>query len=94
MKSEERVKRRESGLRLRLGSPSKRKARHTASSGGTEEKWVYKGHVDLVDLEVIVSPARDVGDERRLEILSPFNSFAVYAGKFNFALLHNRWRTR
>ncbi|EPQ60193.1 hypothetical protein GLOTRDRAFT_67584 [Gloeophyllum trabeum ATCC 11539] len=59
-------------------SPSKRKVARHASSG-MEEKWVYKGHVDLVDLDVVVSPTRDVGDERRFEVLSPEASFAVYA---------------
>ena len=75
----EALKRKESVLRFRLhGSPAKRKARHASS--GTDERWVYKGFVDLVDVEVVVPPVREAGDERRLEILSPRQSFAVYGG--------------
>lgn len=44
-----------------------------------EGRWWYKGKVDLVDLEVVVSSAGDVGEERRLELLSPGESFAAYA---------------
>ncbi|KDQ62948.1 hypothetical protein JAAARDRAFT_28919 [Jaapia argillacea MUCL 33604] len=58
-------------------SPTKKKTRYASS--GAEERWVYKGHVDLVDLEVVVSPPREPGEERRFEILSPSTSFAVYA---------------
>lgn len=50
------------------------------ASSGQEERWVYKGRAELVDLEVVVSPLRDPGDERRLEVLSPEQSFALYAG--------------
>ncbi|KAK7695228.1 hypothetical protein QCA50_002418 [Cerrena zonata] len=70
------MKRRESGLKLKLSSPSKKKIRHASS--GTEDRWVYKGHLDLVDLEVVVATSRDAGDERRLEVLSPQKSFALY----------------
>ena len=44
-----------------------------------EGKWWYKGRVDLVDLEIVSGSAGDIGDERRLEFLSPEASFAVYA---------------
>lgn len=75
----EAMKRKESGLKFRLhASPAKRKSRYASS--GTDERWVYKGFVDLVDMEVVVPPAREAGDERRLEILSPQQSFAVYGG--------------
>ncbi|TFK56922.1 hypothetical protein OE88DRAFT_73335 [Heliocybe sulcata] len=60
-------------------SPSRKKKVARYASSGMEEKWVYKGHVDLVDLDVVVSPTREVGDERRFEVLSPEASFAVYA---------------
>ncbi|KAJ3575572.1 hypothetical protein NP233_g1000 [Leucocoprinus birnbaumii] len=45
-----------------------------------EERWIYKGQVSLVDIEVIVVPSREEGDERRLEVLSPGSSFVLYAG--------------
>lgn len=60
--------------------PSNMVRRH-ASSGNGEERWVYKGRAELVDLEVIVSPPREDGEERRFEILSPEGSFVLYAGK-------------
>ena len=66
-------------LRSAPTTPTKRKAR--PASNGTEEKWVYKGKADLVDLEVVVSRPVEDGEERRLEVLSPEISFALYAGK-------------
>lgn len=45
-----------------------------------EEKWIFKGQVSLVDVEVIVVPPREEGDERKLEVLSPAGSFVLYAG--------------
>lgn len=72
------LRRKESVLKFRLPVSPKRKARHASS--GTDERWVYKGYVDLVDVEVIVSPPREADDERRFELLSPQQSFAVYAG--------------
>ncbi|KAF9459286.1 hypothetical protein BDZ94DRAFT_1224932 [Collybia nuda] len=53
--------------------------RRHASSGNGEERWVYKGRAELVDLEVVVSPPRDLGDERRFEVLGPEGSFVLYA---------------
>lgn len=44
-----------------------------------EERWLFIGSVDLVDVEVVVAPFREPGDESRLEILSPEASFAIYA---------------
>lgn len=70
------MKRKESGLKLKLSSPSKKKIRHASS--GAEDRWVYKGHLDLVDLEVVLATAGEPGDERRLEVLSPQRSFALY----------------
>jgi len=56
---------------------SRSKARYP--SNGTEEKWVYKGHVELVDIDVVVPPALETNQDHRLEILSPHSSFALYA---------------
>ncbi|KAJ7483408.1 hypothetical protein FB451DRAFT_1350552 [Mycena latifolia] len=59
---------------------SRMKRRRNASSGTTEEgRWIYKGRVELVDLEVVVTPPREVGEERRFEVLSPEGSFVLYA---------------
>ncbi|KAJ7604394.1 hypothetical protein FB45DRAFT_957079 [Roridomyces roridus] len=60
---------------------SRMKRRRNASAGGTEEgRWVYKGRASLVDLEVVVvTPPREVGEERRFEVLSPEGSFVLYA---------------
>lgn len=73
------IQRKESLLKLLGGSPSKKKSRNASS--GTEDRWLYKGHLDLVDLEVVVPPFVDHGDDHRFEILSPQTSFAVYAGR-------------
>jgi FYVE/RhoGEF/PH domain-containing protein 5/6 len=43
------------------------------------DKFVYKGRVELVDIEVVVGSALE--DERRFEVLSPEGSFVTYTGK-------------
>ena len=48
--------------------------------GSTDERWVYKGRLDLVDVEVVVSSEWG-GEQRRFEVLSPEGSFALYAGE-------------
>ncbi|KAH9479756.1 FYVE, RhoGEF and PH domain-containing protein 6 [Psilocybe cubensis] len=50
--------------------PSKR----TVSS---DDKWVYKGRVELVDVQIVVGSALE--DERKFEVLSPEGSFLLYA---------------
>jgi hypothetical protein len=78
-------------------APALPSRRHINTSDGTgiEEKWVYKGRAELVDLEVIVSPGVEgmreregegfsEGWERRFEVLSPEGSFVVYACEFLF----------
>ncbi|KIP04169.1 hypothetical protein PHLGIDRAFT_494233 [Phlebiopsis gigantea 11061_1 CR5-6] len=62
----------------KLNSPTQRKKRPSSSSG-TEEKWTYKGHIDLVDLQVILGASSEPKEELRFEVLSPRKSFAVYA---------------
>jgi len=57
--------------------PSRSRARYPSS--GSEEKWVYKGHVELVDIDVVVPPALETNQDHRFEILSPHSSFALYA---------------
>lgn len=77
MEAEGKMRRRDSILKLRLPtSASKKKVRH--ASNGSEERWVYKGHLDLVNLDVVVPASRDSFDNRRLDILSPHSSFSVY----------------
>ncbi|KAL0955221.1 hypothetical protein HGRIS_004123 [Hohenbuehelia grisea] len=53
--------------------------RQPSAAGGAEERWVYKGHTNLVDLEIIVSPLHEDDEERRFEVLSPGGSFVLYA---------------
>ncbi|KAF8586112.1 hypothetical protein K439DRAFT_1646365 [Ramaria rubella] len=49
-------------------------------STSAEERWNFKGRAELVDLEVVVSPAgRDESEHTRFDVLSPEISFAVYA---------------
>ena len=67
--------------------PSKGKARYPSSSA--EEKWIYKGHIDLVDIDVVVTPALDTNQDHRLEIHSPHSSFTLYACEYQ---LHHHTR--
>jgi hypothetical protein len=53
--------------------------------GSNDDRFLYKGRVDLVDLEVVVGSALE--DERRFEVLSPEGSFVVYAGEGAFLIL-------
>ena len=60
--------------------PLRGKTRYPSS--GTEEKWIYKGHIELVDIDVVVAPALEANQNYRLEILSPHSSFALYACEY------------
>ncbi|KAI8981319.1 hypothetical protein BD414DRAFT_492311 [Trametes punicea] len=71
------VKRRQSLLQLKLSGSPKKKVRQASS--GVDDRWIYKGHVELVDLEVVVSVPAANTPERGFELLSPHQSFAVYA---------------
>lgn len=64
-------------LGMKLGA---KKRLSTTGGGGADERWVYKGHIDLVDLEVVLGAAGEAGEQLRLEVLSPRVSFALYAG--------------
>jgi FYVE/RhoGEF/PH domain-containing protein 5/6 len=57
--------------------PLRNKGRYPSS--GAEEKWIYKGHIELVDINVVVPPALEMSQDHRLDILSPHFSFALYA---------------
>ncbi|KAI0756183.1 hypothetical protein C8Q80DRAFT_1127112 [Daedaleopsis nitida] len=71
------LRKRQSLLQLKLNGSPRRKRQ---ASSGVDDRWVYKGHVELVDLEVVVStPAMGDSPERGFELLSPHQSFAVYA---------------
>lgn len=61
-------------------SPTKMKKRQ-ASHASCDERWWFKGKAELVDIEIVVTPPTEVGEECRLEVWSPEGSFAVYAGK-------------
>jgi FYVE, RhoGEF and PH domain containing 5/6 len=76
-----------------LHPPALPSRRHSTNRDtiGAEERWMYKGRAELVDLEIIVSPGVGInsegcggGRESRLEVLSPEGSFVVYAGEFMF----------
>jgi FYVE, RhoGEF and PH domain containing 5/6 len=60
--------------------PNRTKKRQT-SSASCDDRWWFKGKAELVDLEIVVTPPTEVGEEYRLEVWSPEGSFAVYAGK-------------
>jgi hypothetical protein len=61
-------------------SPTRVKKRQ-ASNASCDERWWFKGKAQLVDLEIVVTPPTEVGEECRFEVWSPEGSFAVYAGK-------------
>jgi FYVE, RhoGEF and PH domain containing 5/6 len=61
-------------------NPTRTKKRQ-ASSTSCDERWWFKGKVELVDLEIVVTPSTEDREECRLEVWSPEGSFAVYAGK-------------
>ena len=61
-------------------SPTKMKKRQ-ASHASCDERWWFKGKAELIDMEIVVTPPTEVGEECRLEVWSPEGSFAVYAGK-------------
>lgn len=63
-----------------IASPTRAKKRQM-SNASCDERWWFKGKAELVDLEVVVTPPTEVGEECRLEVWSPEGSFAVYAGK-------------
>jgi hypothetical protein len=69
-----------------IASPTKAKKRQT-SGASCDERWWFKGKAELVDLEVVVTPPTEAGEECRLEVWSPEGSFAVYAGKSPSKLL-------
>jgi len=65
--------------------PSPLASRRIASTG--DKKWVFKGQISLVDVEVILVPPRAGEDELRFEVLSPESSFVLYAGMLCFPIL-------
>lgn len=62
----------------RSNSPKKPSGLGNAALQDSDERWTFKGKVDLIDLEV-VSTGNEIGEQRRMEILSPELSFAIYA---------------
>ncbi|KAG8946212.1 hypothetical protein FRC04_011958 [Tulasnella sp. 424] len=50
--------------------------RSTDPSG--DEKWTYRGKIDLMDIEVVVSTLPGPGEGRKFDIFGPTESFAVY----------------
>ena len=73
--------RRKSHYHAALPPPPNMVKRH----GSNDDKFVYKGRIELVDLEVVVGSALE--DERRFEVLSPEGSFVVYAGEATSLIL-------
>ena len=47
--------------------------------GSNDDKFVYKGRFEIVDLEVVVGSA--LANEGRFDVLSPHGSFVVHASK-------------
>jgi len=68
--------------------PSPLASRRIANTG--DKKWVFKGQISLVDVEVILVPPRAGEDELRFEVLSPESSFVLYAGMLRVSILAYR----
>lgn len=66
-------------IRKRVSSPPPR--RNASVGAGEEERWLFKGKAELVDLDIVVMPSREDGDEMKFEVLSPEGSFVLSAGK-------------
>ncbi|KAI6027049.1 hypothetical protein EDC04DRAFT_3116184 [Pisolithus marmoratus] len=49
-----------------------------SNTRGENERWLYAGHIDLVDMEAVMTIVQN-GVTPRLDILSPQGSFALYA---------------
>lgn len=67
------------------GTPQQRRQKHAGGDGGDDNKWIYRGIVNLVDMEVVMGFERmggGIAPQERLEILSPEGSFALYTGKY------------
>ena len=69
-------------------SPRRRRASINALGGNDEEKWCCRGHMNLVDMEVVMVVDRPSGVGSRsggaesVEVLSPEGSFALYHGEY------------
>ena len=66
----------------------------SATLGRQDEKksWIYRGHVGLVDVEVVggvdVDPSMSNQSDRKFEVLRPQGSFVLFAGGYSFRLFH------
>lgn len=67
--------------------PSRGKGRYPSNSA--EEKWIYKGHIELVDINVVVPPAPETSQDHRLDILSPHSSFVLHARECRLCYCNN-----
>lgn len=75
-----------------VATSSKKRSQHSthaspaAGGGSTERRWIYHGHISLVDVEVIgkvdvtSESQRDISEEVgwKFEVLSPKGSFAIF----------------
>ena len=65
----------------------------SATPGRQDEKksWIYRGHVGLVDVEVVggvdVDPGVANHSDWKFEVLSPQGSFVLFAGGYFFHLI-------
>ena len=88
------LEREELGILLSHPHDASPRPRHLKLTDSDEyEKWVCRGFISLLDMEVVMALNRSGnGDapEGRLEILSPEGSFALYAGKLLLCYLTPR----
>lgn len=83
--------RRQSDVDLQL---PKRPLTRAASSTpqNEEEKWWFRGKIDLLDLDVSL-PVASFGGEAKIDLHSPHMSFSLFCGKFNLVCFYSYFNT-
>jgi FYVE, RhoGEF and PH domain containing 5/6 len=69
---------------LRRAASSAYGSKFPTSSNTEEEKWWFRGKIDLLDLDIVL-PVATFGDEGKIEVLSPEMSFSLFCGMCYFS---------
>jgi len=67
---------------LKRAASSPYGSKFPASSNTEEEKWWFRGKIDLLDLDIVL-PVAAFGDEGKIEVHSPEMSFLLFCGKYS-----------
>jgi hypothetical protein len=69
---------------LRRAPSSAYGSKFPTTSNVEEEKWWFRGKVDLLDLDIVL-PVAAFGDEGKIEVHSPQMSFSLFCGTCSLA---------